>query len=116
MCRKFIGECLWDQHQWRAKEVEERAELGCIKARLLPKESCAESVLSHLDTGVRPLYPASIGLWLETGAREGMSLGKGRRAFLESDSAESLQLPALPTAGEMVSQSQRDDLDSISQY
>lgn len=95
----------WDQHQGRAREVEKGAELGCIQARLQPKEGQRPaSLVPPWCKGGRPLYPASISLWLETGPGEGLCLGKGLRAFLESDSAESLQLPTLPTAGEMVFQ------------
>lgn len=70
MCRKFTGECLWDQHQWRAKEVEEGAEVGCVKARLQLKGTHEEPGWSHLDAqglDIRNLHLSAFGWKLAPG-------------------------------------------------
>lgn len=62
----------WDRPQQSAREVEKGTEMRCIKAR--PK---GDSLVPPWGKGVKPLYPASVSLWLETGPREGRFLGKG---------------------------------------
>lgn len=85
VCRKFIRECLRDQHPMGGKEVglgRGRSPTRNNERQVTVKqEPCWACLVPPWHQGGGPLHPVSISPCLETGPRERLFLGERLRAF-----------------------------------